>query len=55
MSKAIERLETEMSREIGRLDAEMIEVRQHVGLPWRGGDRLVADDEASADRAQTGR
>jgi hypothetical protein len=42
-----------MSEAIGRLEAEMIEVRQHVGLPWRSGDRVAADDPAPSGRAQS--
>ena len=43
----------EMSEAIGRLEAEMIEVRQHVGLPWRSGDRVAANDEAHPSGAQS--
>ena len=31
---------------IGRLEGEMIEVRQHVGLPWQGGQDATASDPA---------
>jgi hypothetical protein len=43
----------EMSEAIGRLEAEMIEVRQHIGLPWRRGERVAANDEAPPSRAQS--
>jgi hypothetical protein len=43
----------EMAEAIGRLEAEMIEVRQHIGLPWRGGDRAAGADEAPPDRARS--
>ena len=33
----------EMTEAIGRLEAEMIEVRQHVGLPWRSDDHAATD------------
>jgi hypothetical protein len=31
----------------------MIEVRQHIGLPWRGVDRVAAADETPSGRAQS--
>lgn len=34
---------------IGRLEAELIEVRQHLGLPWRSGSDDAAGQEASTD------
>lgn len=43
----------EMSEAIGRLEAEMIEVRQHIGLPWRRGERVAANDEVPPSRAQS--
>ena len=43
----------EMTEAIGRLEAEMIEVRQHIGLPWRTDDRTAADRGAPPGLAQS--
>lgn len=39
---------------IGRLEAELIEVRQHLGLPWRSGSDDAAAEEASTDLPASG-
>jgi hypothetical protein len=48
-----DRWRAEMVEAIGRLEAEMIEVRQHVGLPWRDGERATSVGEAPPSRERS--
>lgn len=50
---AVDNWRVEIAEAIGRLEAEMIEVRQHIGLPWRGGDSAAAADEPPSGRARS--
>lgn len=45
--------QVEMTEAIGRLEAELIEVRQHVGLPWRNDDAAAGDDDAPRQHPRT--